>query len=35
MNFIGLPELIIIAAAVVAVFFGWLLFRPGDHRKSN
>jgi hypothetical protein len=27
---IGIPELIVVAAASVVAFFGWLVFRPKE-----
>jgi hypothetical protein len=35
MQFIGLPELIVAGAALVLVFFGWLIFRPSNQNSRN
>jgi hypothetical protein len=35
MQFIGLPELIVAAAALVLAFFGWLIFRPSNQNSRN
>src|SRR5690349_3704307 len=35
MPFIGVPEFIVAAAALVLAFFGWLIFRPSDHSSRN
>jgi hypothetical protein len=35
MQFLGVPELIVVGAALVVAFFGWLIFRPSNQSSSK